>query len=475
MKKTGIIIAVVIALALTLGGFGYYNQVYLPAQATATPAYNTTKVRSGDILITADGVGNILPSESVSVGFQVNGIVAELNVKVGDEVEVGQVLAKLDDTNARLRLQQAELSYNTFYSQSSLQQAQIDQLNAKSALEDAGEQLEYLISPDAYYWEKRLETARAELTKLQSTPGANESELEAAQKEVDKAQSYLIGAQQEYYETYVWEVFPYTYKDETTGEVIETYLEPTKDAVTEARLKVGSAELALLDAETYLIVLEAGRDAELEVVVADSGSKLAKLEDARLDLELAQAAFEDTMLTAPVSGTVTSLSANVGQAIGTNPFLSIETLDQMVLRFYVEESDIHMVKIGNPVNITFDAYPDNVLEGQITYLEPALQTVDGNPAAVVWASLPENNEIQLLSGMSADVEVIAGESRGTLLVPVQSLRELAPGSYAVFKVQPDGSLALTPVTVGLMDYANAEILSGLTAGDVISTGAVETK
>ena len=77
--------------------------------------------------------------------------------------------------------------------------------------------------------------------------------------------------------------------------------------------------------------------------------------------------------------------------------------------------------------------------------------------------------------MTVEVEVIAAEARNVMLVPVQALRELAPGSYAVFVVQADGSLKMTPVTVGLRDYANAEILSGLNVGDVISTGTVETK
>jgi hypothetical protein len=45
----------------------------------------------------------------------------------------------------------------------------------------------------------------------------------------------------------------------------------------------------------------------------------------------------------------------------------------------------------------------------------------------------------------------------------------------VFVVQPDGQLKLTPVTIGLRDFANVQILSGLQAGDVVSTGTVETK
>jgi multidrug efflux pump subunit AcrA (membrane-fusion protein) len=108
-------------------------------------------------------------------------------------------------------------------------------------------------------------------------------------------------------------------------------------------------------------------------------------------------------------------------------------------------------------------------------VEPALQTVDGTPAVVVWASLPEDAPLSILSGMTVEAEVVAAEARDTLLVPIQALRELSPGSYAVFLVQADGSLKMTPVEVGLRDFANAEILSGLKVGDMVSTGTVETK
>lgn len=473
MKKVIILIATITALAIS--GFVYYGKVYTPAQAAPTPAYNTTKVRSGDISITAAGVGNIQPNEKVSIGFQTSGVLVELNVRVGDRVEAGQVLAKLDDTDAGLRLHQAQLAIKTFFSPDSLHQAKLTQLNAKATLDDAIDQLEYLISPQTYYWETALEKAQIELELLQSTTSTSESELLVAQKAVEKAQNYLKSAQYEFYASYVWDAFPYTYVDELTGEEIVTYLEPTQDAVTAARLQVESAELALKDAEEFLKMLEAGEDAEIEGTVAYVGTNLAKLEEARLEVDLAQAAIEKNVLKAPISGIVTELSANAGQAIGTNSFLTIETIDQMSLRFYVEESDIHLVTIGNPVVITFEAYPDHLVEGQITYLEPAMETVDGNPAAVVWAALPKDLDIKLLSGMSAEVEVIAGESKNTLLVPVQALRELAPGSYSVFVVQADESLKMVPVTVGLKDYANAEILSGLKVGDVVSTGAVETK
>jgi len=472
MKKV-IILIVSLVVLLSVSGFAYYSKVYLPAQATPEPTINTTKVRSGDISITASGAGSVVPSEKVTIGFQVSGTLAEINVKLGDVVEVGQVLAGLDDTDAQLKLRQAELAFNTFYAPDSLHQAEIAVLNAKAGLEDAVDQLEYLISPTVYYWETALTKAQAELDRLQSTTGAGESELELARKAVEKAGLYLKSARNEYYASYVWGVFPVSYTDEITGETIDTYLEPTQDAVKLARIEVKSAELELKDAEDYLLALQAG--IETEQTVSNAGSSLAKLDQARLDLASAQIALGKTLLKAPIAGTVTGLTANTGQVIGTTPFLTIETLDQMALRFYVEESDIHLIKVDNPVVITFEAYPDQPIEGKVTYLEPAMQTVDGSPAAAVWASLPELVEIRLLSGMSAEVEVIAGEAKNTLLVPVQALRELVPGSYAVFVRQADETLKLTPVTVGLKDYANAQILSGLKVGDVVSTGTTETK
>ena len=59
-------------------------------------------------------------------------------------------------------------------------------------------------------------------------------------------------------------------------------------------------------------------------------------------------------------------------------------------------------------------------------------------------------------------------------MPVEALRELDPGEYAVFVVQ-DGKPKLRPIEVGLMDYTYAEIRSGLQAGELVSTGIVETR
>jgi len=145
------------------------------------------------------------------------------------------------------------------------------------------------------------------------------------------------------------------------------------------------------------------------------------------------------------------------------------------VRYYLDETDMDKAAVGNKVAISFDAFPDTVVEGETTAVEQVLQVIDGTPVIVSWASIINPGELSILSGMTVDVEVVGGEAKAALLVPVQALREIASGSYAVFVVQTDNSLKLTPVEVGLRDFANAVILNGLKAGDVVSTGTVETK
>ncbi len=77
-------------------------------------------------------------------------------------------------------------------------------------------------------------------------------------------------------------------------------------------------------------------------------------------------------------------------------------------------------------------------------------------------------------GLNAAVDVIAGRAENALLVPVEALREIDTGTYAVFVVGADGGLVLRPVEVGLQDLTWAEITSGLQAGEVVSTGLVES-
>jgi multidrug efflux pump subunit AcrA (membrane-fusion protein) len=76
-------------------------------------------------------------------------------------------------------------------------------------------------------------------------------------------------------------------------------------------------------------------------------------------------------------------------------------------------------------------------------------------------------------GMNAIVDIIGGRAENAVLVPVEALRELSPGEFSVF-VMEDGEPKLRFVEVGLMDFSFAEIISGLEAGETVTTGIVAT-
>lgn len=417
---SSLVVLTIVALALTLAR---------PSAETATaePAVQTAKVRVGDLVITASGAGTVVPAAEVDLSFRSSGVLTELNVSVGDAVTSTEILARLEENL------QAESDFQSLFTTSGVAQAELAVFNAVTALDEAENNVIYLVGSDAWYWEGEMERE-----------GATQAEIDTARAKRD----FSIARNFEY-----------------LAAADEYYVDDSDLALVRANME--SARVALQDAQAALEIVQAGPVA-LNAPVVALGPQMAKLEQARL-------AVESTRLTAPFDGTVTSLNAVVGQTTGASPILSLATTQDLLVRFYLDETDVDKAATGRRVTFTFDAYPDLPMEGEVIRVEPALQIVDGTPVVVVWAKLPLETGSVILSGMTVDAEVIAGEARGALIVPIQALRELSPGSYAVFVVGADGQLKLTPVTVGLRDYANAEILSGLNAGDVVSTGNVETK
>ena len=102
------IVLPLVVVALAVGGWYYLGNRKAATPAEAAPALQTAKVRTGDITITASGSGNLLPASETALAFRSGGVLAEVAAKVGDQVQAGQVLARLDDTDARAQVAQAE-------------------------------------------------------------------------------------------------------------------------------------------------------------------------------------------------------------------------------------------------------------------------------------------------------------------------------------------------------------------------------
>jgi multidrug efflux pump subunit AcrA (membrane-fusion protein) len=150
-KKLFWIIVTTVVLVASGGVYFFYNNVYLQAQEPVETAMTTAQVQRGDIIITADGSGTLVPASEVDLGFRSGGVVAGVLVAVGDHVEAGQLLARQEDADAQDQVAQAEIN---------LRQAELklDELTQEADPAD-------LAAVQA-----SLASAKAELTRLTSPP-----------------------------------------------------------------------------------------------------------------------------------------------------------------------------------------------------------------------------------------------------------------------------------------------------------------
>ena len=563
-----------VAVLLAAGGGWYYYDRYLPAQASP-PAETiaTAQVQRGNLVISASGSGELIPAAETGLGFNKDSVLTELWVQVGDKVRAGDVLARVDDTEAQQAVAKAELEVTKAQLDLATAQTQLsellegsseaDILEAQAAVKSAEEALaeakagpteaeiavaeaavesaeEALAEAKAGPTEAEIAVAEAALASAQETyqrllDGPDESEIEEAELSLSRAKNSLWSTQSSRDATCGKSDSSTQCKSAQAsvlnGEIsvrlaemaLEELREPASEAeiqealsqVTQAReqleelrepaseaeiqealsqvtqakeqleelrerpseVEIAEAEAQLAQAKAHLEDLVAGSSEE-EIAEAEAqveGERLS-LAQAELDLETAQDALEETTLIAPMDGTVLAVEAQVGEPVSATSIIALADLEEPQVLFWVEETDLMSVAVGNAVNIVFEALPDYTFSGEIVRVDPSLVTVDNMPAVQCWASVDLSaNPVKLLSGMTVDeVEVVAAEARNVLLVPVQALRELGPGQYAVFVVKPDGELEMRPVEVGLKDFVNAEVLSGLELGEVVSTGTAES-
>jgi RND family efflux transporter MFP subunit len=416
----------------------------------------------GDVVLSADGSGNLLPSTEVSIGFQTSGLLETLQVKVGDHVTVGQVLATLNTRDLELDVQTARLQ---------LEQAQLN----LDKLEVGPTDTEVIVARN------NLADARASLSQQQVSLAAA---TERARLSWVTAANNLRDAQASYSDIY-WQVrsletkigaenVPDSYYDNEAA--AWRAVENAEAAMEQARLSYESTkkqeETSLQSARTQVSTSQANLTALYAGATAtDLASAQLSLQQAQISYQQAQNNLEKAVLKAPLAGTVMSVDAVVGTQVGTSAIITLADMDAPLLEFWVEETDMAAVQVGNKVNVTFEALPDVTFTGTIVRVDPALVTVSNTPAVQAWAQLDlEANSERLLSGMAAQVEVIQAEALNVTVVPLEALRDLGDGQYAVFVVGTSGELELRLVEVGLQDLVNAEIRSGLQTGETVSLG-----
>jgi HlyD family secretion protein len=456
------------ALAVVIGGVLAFRSLSASAQtaATDTSTTQTATVRTGNLVLSASGSGTLIAGNSVALGFGTAGTVQTLNVKAGDVVAKGDILAEEADRKAlESAVAQAKLDLATAKDelQKLKDEAPLALAQAQLALADAQDALTSAEST----WQYQQQGHRASSTTLK----AAEAKLALAQDNVARTKdiygSAPEAAQAQAYLNYAAAVQAY----QSALASVNWYKgipSDTEEAQLEANVAIAKANVNLAEIEVER--LKDGADPN------DLAAAELKVTKAETDLAQAQTTLDSAAIAAPFAGTVMKVQAAVGDSVN-GAFITLADLSTATLDTYFDESDLDKVVVGNEVDVVFDALPDLTFTGHVQQVDPSL-TQSMNSSLVHAVAILDGEKPQDLSkmptGLNASVDVIAGRADNVLLVPIEALREIDTDTYAVFVVQADGTLKLQPVEVGLKDLTWAEIKSGLQAGQVVSTGLVET-
>ena len=483
-RNRKIIWIVALLSLLTAAGYSYYSNKYVATRTTTGLVTQTAVAQRGNLVVSASGTGTLIPNSEATFGFKASGQVTKVEVKIGDQVEAGQVLAQLDDTLAQMNYSEAQQALQELYSAASIATVEKEIATAQDTEYYAHEWLKYLLSPEVVEAEENLAIARQKLVDAQAEAKANPSDAaNQAVREREQAVAFLtdkLTQAQDYYEkTYLPETFGVyenvgsrrhpkqalaTYIDPKTGNELPEIDAPSADDIAIARNNYAQAQETVKEGQTYLEALKSGNIPE-----GATGSKLTTLYEAQLAVDDAKSALDATQLVAPINGTITSLDLSVGEQVDTSSVITISQLSQpYTLDAYINEEDWDMAKTGNQVTVTFDLLPEQTFPGTVTLVYPELDPSFEASLVHINVQLDQSLSQNLPAGTGATVEVVGGEAKGAVLLPVSAIHKNDQGSTVVTVIQ-NGQKVEREIEVGLKNDSYAEVKSGLDVGEIVVT------
>jgi len=470
-----------VILGIVGGGTFYYTSSTQASTAPEETPLQTATAFRGNLVLYANGTGTLAPANEASFGFGTSGQITELNVKIGDYVEAGQVIGQIDNSEVLAEYKQAKRNLDDLTTPASIAEAKQAVAEADVAIYNAKQDLEYLISSDVYYWEQQVAGAEEMLKAAQAEGGSKpdaeqKNKIDDASTALSRAQTNLEAAQLRYVNEYVPATFTYTITDTEDVDGDHNTEETYREEVAPSEAEIAAARA------TYQLAIETKNEAQAYLDMLNGqalpenvpGSSLTSLVEVQTTLQTAEEDLKATQLISPISGVVTNLTAGAGDHVGTDSIITIADLNQpYTIDAYFDAEDWSKVQVGYETEITFDILPDDVFTGKVTLVYPELDTSSNSSLVRAIVKLNETIDANLPSGTSAAVDVIGGKAEDAVLVPVEALHEIDGGKHTIF-VMEDGTPRLRTVEVGLQDITYAEIKSGLEAGETVTTGIVET-
>ena len=250
------------------------------------------------------------------------------------------------------------------------------------------------------------------------------------------------------------------------------------------KLDTSTLELALIQTKAGLVQARVAHD-EMEynlnqlrdvlhasserVKLAESAVAAAKeqVEAAERAVAEAQKALDEASITAPFDGVVAAIFVDEGDIVAPAiPVVHFADLSSLELIAEIDEIDIAEVKLDQKTIIEVDALPTLELEGKIKSISQLPKVAAGVVLYEVKIGFEVPSNFELKAGMSASVDIIINEKNNILLVPDRAITKDSQGNPVV-KIKVNEEIEERPVTTGISDGLQTEILEGLNEGEVV--------
>lgn len=407
-------------LVLTLALVGCGNKdtaANAAAEKSAAVPVQVVAAQKGDVEDNAGLTGKLVPIEQVEVSSKVSAKISSLNVILGQKVSKGDVLFSLDQTDLENSVKQAQAAYqvalaNFQQSENSSSQG-VDQ--AKNSLNQSTNSI------------KQLENALAQAKQTLDDATKNEQRTQLlfdqgaiSQADLEKAQTGLKNAQ-------------------TAWSTAQVNLKGAEEGYANAKSTLGYAS----------------QKTAVNVASANVNQASVSLQNARTQLA-------NATVSAPISGYVAKISGATGETASPQAsVLTIVNTDTLLVRTYLSESEITMVKPGESVNLFIPAI-NKTLKAPIRSLSPIMDPqLKAYPMEVAIAN--DNNQYH--ADMVAEVKLPSPNQVKALVIPQNALLEEKGKNY-VFKVVNNVAKQVE-VTIGTQTSDQVEIKTGLSESDKV--------
>lgn len=419
-KKVLIVLAAaILAASIAIVGCGSKaNTANANAAAQPTPVdVSTTQAVVKQIPTYFEATGNLVGDASTDVAPAVAGKITEVNFDVGSYVQKGSVLVRLDDRDARIRLEQAK--------------DQVEQ--QKKAVNQAIAAL-------------RQAQVRLDVKDGQTFDIATFSQVKSVTAQLTLAEKELARTQHLF----------------DTGDVSKSTLDQRR---SQRDALIGQLDEARSNAA---VAVKAINSAEAAVATARSGVATAQTQ-----VEQAQKAVTDTVIYSPMSGSVSERVSDPGEYISpSSPNAKIATIvrtSPLRLKIDVPEASIGKVALGQSITLQTSAYPDRNFAGTVARILPNLNV---SARTLTVEAEVANGDGLLKPGQFATVRITQSKPENAVMIPATAIK--AEGDINKVYIIKDGVAREKIIQTGLLENGLIQAKQGIAEGDIIATSNVNT-